>query len=58
MLGIMLSNVHYANKRGNNMMARSVLLTVLKSPLLAIQLFKSLRKANRMLSEGAKIEKL
>lgn len=58
LLGIMLSNVHYAKKRGNNMMAKSVFLTIIKSPLLAIQLFKSLKKANAMLRQGSKIEKL
>lgn len=57
-LGIMLSNVHYAKKRGNNMMATSVLLTFIKFPILALQLYKSLRKANYMLKEGSKIEKL
>ncbi len=58
LLGIMLSNVHYAKKRGNNMMAISVLLTIVKSPILAIQFFKSLKKANAMLGQGAKIEQL
>lgn len=58
LLGIMLSNVHYAKKRGNNMMGVSVLLTILKSPILAIQLYKSLKKANTMLRQGSKIEQL
>ncbi len=55
-LGIMLSNVHFANKRGNNMMAKSVLLSIVKFPILCIQVSKSLKRANQMLREGAKIE--
>lgn len=58
LLGIMLSNVAFNKKRGNNMMAKSVLLTFLKLPLLAIQLYRSLKKANAMLHAGAKIEQL
>ncbi|MCZ2222884.1 MAG: glycosyltransferase family 2 protein [Chitinophagales bacterium] len=58
LLGIMLSNVHYAKKRGNNMMLKSVLLTFIKSPLLFIQYYRSKKIANRMLQEGAKIDKL
>ncbi|MBX2932312.1 MAG: glycosyltransferase family 2 protein [Chitinophagaceae bacterium] len=58
LLGIMLSNVHYAKKRGNNMMLKSVLLTFIKSPLLFIQYYRAKKIANRMLQEGAKIEKL
>lgn len=57
-LGIMLSNVSYKKKRANNMMATSVLLTIFKSPLLAIQFYRSLKRANAMLQEGAKIEQL
>ncbi len=58
LLGIMLSNVHYAKKRGNNMMLRSVILTFLKSPLLFIQYQRAKNKAKKMQQEGAKIEKL
>lgn len=56
LLGMMLSNVHYAKKRGNNMMIFSVLLTIIKSPILAIQFYKSLKRANKMLQQGSKIE--
>lgn len=58
LLGVMLSNVHYEKKRGNNMMLKSVLLTFLKSPVLLIQFLRSNKRANKMLNEGAKIEKL
>lgn len=58
LLGIMLSNVHFAKKRGTNMMAKSVFFTILKSPLLILQFYKSLKKANAMLRQGDKIEYL
>jgi GT2 family glycosyltransferase len=58
LLGIMLSNVGYKNKRKNNMLALSIFLTIVKSPLLLIQFLKSRKKANAMLAEGDKIEVL
>ncbi|MCU0320980.1 MAG: glycosyltransferase family 2 protein [Chitinophagaceae bacterium] len=58
LLGIMLSNVSFKKKRGNNMMAKSVMLTIVKSPLLVIQFYRALKRANAMLKEGAKIEQL
>jgi hypothetical protein len=38
------------------MMAKSVLLTIVKFPILCIQVSKSLKRANQMLRDGAKIE--
>ena len=58
LMGIMLSNVSFKNKRSSNMLAISLLLTVVKSPLLLIQFMKSKRKANQMLLQGDKIEYL
>ncbi len=58
MLGIMLSNVGFKNKRKNNMLVLSLFLTIVKSPLLLIQYYKSRSKANAMLKGGHKIETL
>lgn len=58
LLGIMLSNVGYKMKRQNNMLALSIFLTIVKSPLLIIQFLRSLKRANKMLVSGNKIEKL
>ena len=58
LMGMMLSNVSYKNKRNSNMLAVSLLLTIIKSPLLLIQFLKSKRKADKMLAEGDKIEYL
>ncbi|MBC7722190.1 MAG: glycosyltransferase family 2 protein [Pedobacter sp.] len=55
-LGIVLSNVSFKNKRSNNMIVVSALLTILKLPLLFIQFNKSLNRANAMLQQGDKIE--
>ena len=57
-MGMMLSNVSYKNKRNSNMLAVSLLLTVIKSPLLLIQFLKSKHKADKMLAQGDKIEYL
>ena len=54
----MLSNVGYKMKRQNNMLALSIFLTIVKSPLLIIQFLRSLKRANKMLASGNKIEKL
>ncbi len=56
LLDIMLNNLSYKNKRNNNMLAFSIMLTIFKSPLLLIQFLKSRSKANAMLKEGDKIE--
>ena len=58
LMGLMLSNVSYKNKRSSNMLALSVFLTVLKSPLLLVQFLKSRSRANTMLRSGDKIEYL
>lgn len=58
MLGIMLSNVGFKNKRKNNMLVLSIFLTIVKSPLLFIQYSKSKSRANAMLKSGHKIELL
>ncbi len=58
MLGIMLSNVGFKNKRKNNMLVLSLFLTIVKSPLLLIQYYKSRSRANAMLKGGDKIETL
>ena len=56
LLGIMLSNVGFKNKRQNNMLVLSIFLTIVKAPLLFIQYSKSLKRANAMLKGGHKIE--
>ncbi len=58
MLGIMLSNVGFKNKRKNNMLVLSLFLTIIKSPLLLIQYYKSRSRAKAMLNSGHKIETL
>lgn len=55
-LGILTSNVSYKKKRSSTAMVISVVLTVVKLPLLAIQFRRSLNKANKMLQEGNKIK--
>ena len=56
LLGILLSNTSYKNKRSGKMLLKSVAITIIKLPLLAIQFRKSLNKANAMLKQGSKIE--
>jgi GT2 family glycosyltransferase len=58
LLGMMLSNVSFKNKRKNNMLLLSIFLMVVKSPLLFIQFMKSKRRADAMLAGGDKIEYL
>lgn len=58
MLGVMLSNVGFKNKRKNSMLLLSLFLAILKSPLLLIQYYKSSKRANAMLKGGHKIETL
>lgn len=55
-LGMVLSNISFKNKRNNNMIVVSALLTILKLPLLCIQFNKSVTRANAMLQQGDKIE--
>jgi GT2 family glycosyltransferase len=58
LLGIMLSNVHYKNKGNNKMLALSVLLTVIKSPVLLIQFLRARSIANKMLEKDNGIQLL
>ncbi|HXL56437.1 MAG TPA: glycosyltransferase family A protein [Chitinophagaceae bacterium] len=58
LLGIMLSNVSYKNKRSSKMLFLSVLLTIVKSPLLLIQYNQSNKIAQRMLCNNYKPELL
>jgi GT2 family glycosyltransferase len=58
LLGIMLSNVGYKNKRKNNMLLLSMFLTIVKAPLLYIQYIKSKSRAEAILKGGDKIETL
>lgn len=51
-LGIMLSNVSYKQKRKSGMLMLSVVLTVIKSPLLYIQYKRSLRIAKQMMNRN------
>ena len=58
LLGVMLSNVGFKNKRKNKMLLLSMLLTLIKAPLLLLQFMKSRKKALAMLSKGDAIEYL
>lgn len=55
-LGLLISNIPYKSKGNSKMIALSILLTVIKLPLIAIQFRRSLNRANAMLAEGNKIE--
>lgn len=48
LIGIMLSNVPYKYKRSNKMLVVSILLTILKSPVLLIQFNRAKRLAAKM----------
>ena len=58
LLGIMLSNVSYKNKGSNKMLAVSICLTVIKSPLLLIQFLRARNIANEMLRKDNGIKLL
>jgi GT2 family glycosyltransferase len=58
LLGIMLSNVSYRNKGSNKMLALSIGLTVIKSPLLVIQFLRARGIANKMVSKDNGIKLL
>ncbi|QEC69096.1 glycosyltransferase family 2 protein [Panacibacter ginsenosidivorans] len=58
LLGIMLSNVSYKQKRSSNMLMLSVVLTVIKSPLLYMQYRRSLHIAKQMLHNNYQPELL
>src|SRR5207248_2427570 len=51
LIGIMLSNVRYKYKRSNKMLLLSVLLAIVKAPVLWIQYIRSKHLANKMLQE-------
>ena len=56
LIGIMLSNVSYKQKKKSSMLALSVFITVIKSPLLYIQYLRSLNIAKHMLNNNYKPE--
>lgn len=58
LLGIMLSNVSYRNKGSNKMLVLSIILTVIKSPLLLIQFMRAKNIANEMLRKDNGIKML
>lgn len=58
LLGIMLSNVSYRNKGSNKMLALSIALTVIKSPLLLIRFLWARSIANEMLRKDNGIQLL
>ncbi len=58
LLGVMLSNVHYRNKGSNKMLAASLVLAVLKSPILLIQFWRAKSIASRMLQRDDGINML
>ena len=51
LLGIMLSNVSYRSKRKNNMLFVSIVLTIIKAPVLAIQYMRARKIAHKMLAK-------
>jgi GT2 family glycosyltransferase len=57
-LGIMLSNVSYKQKGKTNMLVLSMLLTVIKSPVLYIQYLRAAAIAKKMLQNGYEPELL
>jgi glycosyltransferase involved in cell wall biosynthesis len=57
-LGIMLSNLSFKSKRDNRLVLVSMLITIIKLPLLAIQFHKSLSLANKKLQKGSMAEQL
>lgn len=58
LLGIMLSNVSYKNKGNNKMLALSIVLTLIKSPVLLIQFLRARSIANKMLRKDNGIKLL
>ncbi len=58
LMGFMLSNVSYKNKRKNSMLVLSMFLMVIKSPLLFIQFLRAKSRADKMLAGGDQIEYL
>jgi GT2 family glycosyltransferase len=58
LIGIMLSNVPYKYKRSSKMLALSILLTIIKSPVLYVQFYRARLIAEKMRNNGKKIELL
>jgi GT2 family glycosyltransferase len=58
LIGVMLSNVPYKYKRNNKMLLLSMLLTVIKSPVLLIQFYRSAKIAKQMLQSNRTPEML
>jgi GT2 family glycosyltransferase len=58
LLGIMLSNVSYKHKRSNKMLALSIALTLIKSPLLLLQFLSAGKIADDMLQKDNGIQLL
>ena len=57
-LGILLSNVSYRNKGKSSMLALSMILTIVKSPLLIVQYLRARSIANRMIKNDNGIKLL
>ncbi len=57
-IGIMLSNVPYKYKRSNKMLMLSMLLTIIKSPVLYIQFYRSKKIAEGMLRSKQSVQVL
>jgi glycosyltransferase involved in cell wall biosynthesis len=58
LIGIMLSNVNYKHKRSNKMLLLSILLTIVKAPVLWIQYIRAKHIANKMFQEDETISLL
>ena len=54
LIGIMISNISYKRKGSSSMILLSMLLTVLKSPVLLIQYYRSKRISEKMLLQTEK----
>lgn len=57
-LGVILSNVSYKHKGSSRMLLLSVVLTIIKAPLLIVQFLTSLRRANAMLKNDKGVQLL
>ena len=58
LIGMMLSNIPYRQKRSGGMLMLSVFLTLIKSPMLLIQYYRSKKIAEKMLVSGYMPESL
>lgn len=57
-LGLMISNLHYKSKKNKNMILVSLVLSVIKSPVLIIQFLRARKIANSMLKKDNGIKLL